>query len=184
MRILFILLFINNVSLSQKGPLLENQLLINPNHLDNDSTRIRTYHFNEYPEIKLIINYRENEYFVLSDTLKRDCILLESSKISIDKLQGLQQCHYTGNYDLVECRMVKNRFLIFCFVNTFFYGTNQNAFYVILESENNHWKYLSSYENEADKSIDNIKVTCSKKGLKLKGKYLTQIKRRGLNCLN
>lgn len=187
MRIVFFLLLISNVSLSQKEVLLENELLINPNYLDNDSTRIRTYYFSEYPEIKLILNYRENEYFVLSDTLKRDYVLFGSSKTTIDKLQGLQQCDYTGAYDLVECRkVIKNgaEYWILCFVDTFIMGTNQNVFYVILKSDKNNWEYISSYDNEADKPTDNIKVICSKKGLKLKGKYLKQSKQQGFDCLN
>ena len=187
MKNVFFLLLISNVSLSQKEVLLENQLLINPNYLDNDSTRIRTYHFSECPEIKLILNYRENEYFVLSDTLNRDYILLGNSKTPLDKLQGLLQCDYTGAYDLIECRKVSKyglTYLILSFADTFIMGTNQNVFYVSIKLENDNWKYLSSYENEADKPTDNIKVICSKKGLKLKGKYLKQIKRKGLDCLN
>lgn len=80
--------------------------------------------------------------------------------------------------------MVEDRFLILSFADCNMYETNQNVFYVIFELENNNWKYFSSYDNEADKPTENIKVSCSKKGLKLKGKYLKQVKRPGLDCLN
>lgn len=120
----------------------------------------------------------------MSDTCKRDYVLFGSSKRTIDKLQGLQQCDYTGAYGVSECRWIEDRFLVMRFVNTFFYGTNQNSFYVIFESEKSDWKYIGSYENEADKPTDKIKVICSKKGLKLKGKYLKKIEQQGVDCLN
>ncbi len=120
MKLFFFLLFVSNLSFSQKELLLKHQPLIRFNYSDNDNTRIRTYYSDEYGEIKLIINYRENEYFVLSDTLKRDFVLFGNSKVSIDQLQGLQQCDYTGNYDLLGCRLIQNRFFILSFVNTFF----------------------------------------------------------------
>ena len=167
--------------------LLEQQPEIRITYIDNDSTRIYSCDSLMKSELSVVTYGRGNEYFVLSDTLKRDYVLFGNSRKTIDKLQGLQQCDYTGAYDLVECRKVIQNgavYWILCFVDTFIMGTNQNAFYVILKSDENNWKYISSYDNEADKPTDNIKVICSKKGLKLKGKYLKQSKRQGLDCLN
>ncbi len=151
--------------------------------LSKDSSKV-CYGIKEVPEkIAVILFHDKGETFEFSDTLNRDFIEFGTLKKSIDQLQGLQQCDYTGSYDLIECRWIANRFLVLCFVDLFIIGTNQNAFYVLFEYENDNWKYLKSYENEANQSTD-IQFIYSPKELKLKGKYLKQIKRQELNCLN
>ncbi len=167
---------------SQK--LLEQQPEIRITYSDSDSARVHSFVGLPNPKISVVTYGRINEYFVLSDTLKRDYVLFGNSKVTIDKLQGLQQCDYTGAYDIFECRWVENRFLILSCVNTYFYGTNQNVFYAVFELKKNHWNYHSSYDNEADRPTDSIRVISSKKRLKLKGKYLKQSKRLGLDCSN
>ncbi|MDF3028898.1 MAG: hypothetical protein K0S23_3205 [Fluviicola sp.] len=167
--------------------LLEQQPKIRITYIDNDSTRIHSFDGLPKPQVSVITYGRINEYFVLSDTLKRDYVLFGDSKRTIDKLQGLQQCDYTGAYEIIECRKVTKGdavYCILCFADSFIVGTNQNMFYIIFELEKNNWKCIGSYENEADKPTDNIKVVYSKKGLRLKGKYLKQIKREGFDCLN
>jgi hypothetical protein len=166
---------------SQRDTLLQNHKLVE--FLSPDTAVVWTYENQEFPAIKLIFHERENEFFVPSETQKRDFILINNEKWTIDYLQGNQECNYTGAYSILECRSIESEYLVFSFVNGFFYGTNQNVFYIILKLENNNWRYLSSYENEADKPIDAIKVVYSKNKIELEGTYLKKIKRQGLNCL-
>ncbi|MFN5983648.1 MAG: hypothetical protein ACK479_09320, partial [Fluviicola sp.] len=66
--------------------------------LSPDTAVVWTYENQEFPAIKLIFHERENEFFVPSETQKRDFILINNEKWTIDYLQGNQECNYTGAY--------------------------------------------------------------------------------------
>ena len=177
----FQLLLLPIFCFSQRDTLLQNYKMVE--FLSPDTASVWTYENEEFPTIKLIFHERENEFFVPSETQKRDFILINNEKWTIDYLQGNQECDYTGAYSIFECRSIEGKYLVFSFVNNFFYGTNQNVFFIILKLENNSWQYLSSYENEADKPIAEIKVVFFKNSINLKGNYLKKIKKQGLSCL-
>ncbi len=185
--VLIVLTFFGSLPLtfSQKQVNLESVTKLETSSVAKDSTFVHS--INGVSGLRVVINNRSNETFTSIDTLHRDYIETISQKMTLDHLYGLLQNDYTGSYDFMECFYVQNSTHTYCvmsFVDVFILGTNQQVFYVIMESLGDDWKYYSSYENEADKPTDNIKVVCSKTSLKLKGKYLKQIKRKGLDCLN
>lgn len=174
---LFFLGFSISLGFSQKQVELKNCEKLEVKYSKNDSTFI--YSINNVSALKVVINVRNDETFVPDDTLHRDYIKTYSEQLILDRLTGLLQSDYTGAYDFLECFRLGNSnqsYYILSFTDSFIFGTNGQVYYVIMETLGDNWKYYSSYENEADKTTDNIKVVCSKKGLKLKGKYLKQIK--------
>lgn len=176
-RLAFLMIFlIGNVTYSQKCLIL-SECRQNQSYKDIDSMRI--YSFDD-SGIKLITHARFQEYFVESDTLFRDYIQLSGQKIILDPLLGISGA-YTAEYDLIGFYEIKRKgktYLIFEGGDTFPMGSEATVCYIIFGKEENKLNFISTYEHDQDPNhpFGNIKICFSKKGLKLKEKYLIKIK--------
>ncbi|WP_300663740.1 hypothetical protein [Fluviicola sp.] len=140
---------------------------------------MRVYSFDD-SDMKLITHARFQEYFVESDTLFRDYIQMKSQQIILDPLLGISGA-YTAEYELIEFYEIKHKgktYLIFEGGDIFPIGSEATVCYILFEKEGNELNFISTYEHDQDPNhpFGEIKICFSKKGLKLKEKYLKQIK--------
>jgi len=184
--ILTILSLIPFFQLTGQTKKLEQYKELKTTYFDTDSNRVHI--LESIKDVTIVTNAREFEYFVQGDTSKRDYIQISNShKLILDQVIGISDKNYTIAYDLITCYLIEKqgfKYVVLVGGDTFPMGTNQDVDFIVLKFEGEKFLYYNSFSNEADKPTDNIKVICSKKSLKLKGKYLKQIKRQGLNCLN
>ncbi len=127
----------------------------------------------------IVIHDRLSETFEMNDTMHRDFIQTETEKLIIDELYGLNQRDYTGSYESMFGYSVigsRHSYCIISFVDMFIMGTNQQVFFVVMKQTESNWEYYISYENEHNMPIEDISVKIKRNRLKLRGKYLKQIK--------
>lgn len=172
----FIFFLIGNFTYSQKCSILSEH---RQNHSYKDTDSLRIYSFDD-SDMKLIIHARFQEYFVESDTLLRDYIQMKEQKIILDPLLGISGS-YTAEYELIEFYEIKSKekiYLIFEGGDVFPMGSEATVCYIIFEKKGNKLNFISTYEHDQDPNhpFGEIKICFSKKGLKLKEKYLKQIK--------
>lgn len=178
---LLIGLFLFNIvqCFSQKAILLNQLPQIEYNYLDNDTARIivspRLYDFS------IITFSRKQEYFVPTDTLKRDYIIFNNVKYVIDSLVLKNYSSYTQNFNLTYIYKIEREsvnYVILSGGNLFQMGTDGQPLFILFKENNkNKYVFYSSYyiENIEDNSTriyDAIKVIFHKNELFLKGKSL------------
>lgn len=177
--IIIFVVFYSTFIFGQKQVKLENCTKLESSFVAKDSSSI--YSLKSISEMQIVIYTRLNETFEINDTINRDYIESGTKKMTLDHLYGLRQIDYTGSYDLMDCYSIQSSTHSYCilsFVDLFTIGTNQQVFFVVLKQTGNNWVHYSSYENGHDQSTTSVKIRKGRKGkIKLKGKYLKQIKR-------
>jgi hypothetical protein len=143
--------------------------------IKNDSTLIMFN--NSIPEFKLITFLRTEEYFVISDTLQRDYILLNEQKYLIDSLCLKQYNDYVISFEYDGTYIIpykESNYLIVTGSNGFQMGTDMQPRYLIFQEKENKYQFLSSYLLEnidyySEEILNSVKIVKKKDKIILKG---------------
>jgi hypothetical protein len=171
---IFVLLFSIIDVFSQKF-LYEYHFIEDYSTIENDSTVIKFN--NSIPGFKLITFLRTEEYFVISDTLQRDYILLNEQKYLIDSLCSKQYNDYARSFEYNGTYIIPYResdYLIVTGSNRFQMGTDTQPIYLIFQKKENKYQFLSSYYIENidyydEKILNSVRIIYRKNRIILKG---------------
>lgn len=132
-----------------------------------------------YKNLTIYVHLRQNEYFTDRDTLKKDFVVYNESKLTFDDLLKLKQSTYTVSFELESIYFIgtkKDEFLVLEGFNTFQIGSDQQTFYIVLKIYNERIEVVSSYISNSEVDSNSIRVLKRNKVPKLKHKKLILLK--------